>query len=1474
LKTLKKPTKKATLQKAETAPAFRSRNFPIVGVGASAGGVEAFTQMLNALSEDTGMSFVLVQHLDSRHASVLPEVLSRATKMPVGWAEKNQLAEPNRIYIIPPNCDLSIADGHLQIGPRTNTEGLHLPIDRFMRSLAADRGGTAIGVILSGTASDGTLGLKAIKAEGGITFAQSEESAKYPSMPASAIGAGCVDYVLTPDAIARELARIGKHPYLHLREPTAAKLAIEGDGELSKLFYMLRNKTGVDFTHYKPSTIRRRIARRMVVQKIERFQEYLRFVKDHPNELQALYQDILINVTNFFRDPEMYRAMRRSVFPRLMRKRAPDDAVRIWVPGCSTGEEAYSIGIALSEYMREHAHNTPIQVFATDISDAAIERARAGVYPESIAADVPADLLRRYFTSSNSAYQVTRNLRDVCVFARQNVVRDAPFSRLDLISCRNVLIYLNPVLQRRAMSVFHYALKANGYLVLGSSETVGAMSDLFTMLDKKNKIFSKKGGASRIAVEFPPAEPAPPPTETARREPQPWNTLDVGREADRILIGRYAPPGVVIDEGMKVIQFRGRVGRYLEPEPGEANLNLFRMAREGLLPDLRTAVHRAEKKGSTRVEGVQVRYNGGFLNLAIEVIPFGNDGRQPRHFLVLFDEAQAAPQPATRTKGKLTTESSEVRRLKQELTAAKQYLQSIIEAQEAGNEELKSANEEIQSSNEELQSTNEEMETAKEELQSTNEELTTVNEELQTRNLELAHLNNDLSNLLSSVQIPLVMVDSDLRLRRFTPAAERLLNLIPTDVGRPLLDIKPNIEVPDLSDSLRDVIDNLRTVEREVEDSAGKTFSMIIRPYRTSEHKIDGAVLAFVDVSALKTSLAQSRDLREYAEAIAATVREPFLALDADLRVITANSPFYSMFSLTRERVQNVSIFEIGDGEWDIPALRDWLGQTKTSFVQGMEVERNFGAAGHRALSMNVRRIPATGKPRLSLIAIEDITARVALRESQANFSTFAREVPVGVLQADRDAQCTFINPHACRIVGLEAQPAQGRGWTQYIHPDDLSLFLAKEQRARDTNEGFSAELRFILPAGHLTWAHLILIPLAKSNHSFHGYMAALTDITERKDLEDRLMQAQKMEAVGRLAGGVAHDFNNMLTAISSYASQLLRKIPEQDPAYKPAEQIGKVVDQASTVTRQLLAFSRKQLLRPTRVDLNQIVGEMHELLKRLLGDQIDIEVSTSPEKEVVLVDVGQVQQVILNVAINARDAMAKGGRLTLATSHTHIDDHDRVAPGDYVVLSVTDTGIGMDKETRERLFEPFFTTKPPGAGTGLGLSMVYGIVQQSGGTITVESEPGKGATFSIYLPKVTGASETESLAVAQTDHRGTETILIVEDAAVVRNLVRELLEERGYTVLEARDATEAISIAENHDGEIQLLLTDLVMPRIGGHELAKRIRRKVPNLKVIYMSGYSGEALHAIEKEVNFLEKPFKPDHLAECVRNVLDGK
>ncbi len=762
----------------------------IVGVGASAGGLEAFSSLVRALPPKPGFALVLVQHLAPQHESALPTLLTSYTTMPVLQVTDGMRVERNHLYVIPPNVQMGLTDGNFDLRPRPDDRTQYTPIDSFLTSLAEHAQSRAIGVILSGTASDGATGVREVKGAGGITFAQKPETAKYDGMPRAAIATGMVDMVLAPAEIAIKLSQVIAHPYVHDFVPSSGEELSVRDDQLRRIFDLLRPVSGIDFKHYKLPTIKRRLLRRMALQRLTDVQHYIRLLEETPAEVRSLYQDLLIHVTRFFREPESFKALAQQVFPKLVEERGEDQPIRAWVSGCATGEEAYSLAISLLEHLHRHNQDVRIQIFATDVSDTAIEHARAGVYPASIQADVPPETLRRYFTKVDGSYRVTKTVRDFCVFARQDLTKDPPFSRLDLILCRNVLIYMDVMLQQRLISVFHYALNPQGFLVLGQAETVGSQVGLFNLADKKFRIYLKKTSTHTpmaLSVDYPAQGIQ------QRRQPpdasQPEKALQ--SEVARIIFDRYAPPGVVVDADLQIVQFRGQTGAYLEPAPGEASLSLLKMAREGLLYGLRMALHSVRKsKVPVRKTGLRVRSSGGWKPVSLDVLPLTSSGRP--HYLVLFqepnrgrddgDHAEPITPAAPSRRDRRREQQTEFELLERELAASREYLQSIIQELEAANEELQSANEEILSSNEELQSTNEELDTAKEELQSTNEELNTLNEELHGRNEELGLVNSDLVNLLASVQIAIVIISSDLRIRRFTPMAEKVLNLIPGDL--------------------------------------------------------------------------------------------------------------------------------------------------------------------------------------------------------------------------------------------------------------------------------------------------------------------------------------------------------------------------------------------------------------------------------------------------------------------------------------------------------------------------------------------------------------------------------------------------------------------------------------------------------------------------------------------------------------------
>ena len=918
---------------APAAPADVPENAPppiVAGIGASAGGLEAFSTVLRRLPADANLAVVFVQHLAPHHDSALVTLLSAQSAMPVVQAEEGMRVEANHVYVIPPNRHLVISGHELHVGPRPEDRSQFNPIDAFLFSLARSAGRRAVGVVLSGTASDGAIGIRDIKAAGGLTIAQTPQTAKYDGMPRAAIATGMVDLVLPPEQIATQLAEFATRAVSAPAETgEISSEATLTDEQLQELFALLRPVSGIDFRHYKPPTIKRRLFRRMALQRLTDVNDYLRMLRKDVGEVRSLSHDLLIHVTRFFREPESFEAIARDVFPAILEGRVQDRPIRVWVSGCATGEEAYSLAIVLVEFLQKRNSDARVQIFATDVSDAAIEHARAGSYQAGIEADVSPDRLRRFFTKQDGPYRVTKMIRDLCVFARQDLTRDPPFSRLDLILCRNVLIYMDLMLQKKLLSIFHYALNPTGFLVLGPAETVGAQGTLFSLADKKHHIHRKRSTGHAQAMTFPVdySAAAVATSKTLRTEVSMEKALQT--EVTRIINDRFAPPGVIVDAEMQIVQFRGQTGAFLEPAPGEASLNLLKMAKEGLLYGLRSAFSAARKSSApVRRHDLQVRDGEAWTRVDLEIIPLAATGRM--HYLVLFEQhatgrgsaasaraAAAAPSPSSARR----QSKSQMHFLERELAASREYLQSLIQELEAANEELQSANEEILSSNEELQSTNEELDTAKEELQSTNEELNTVNEELHGRNDELSRVNSDLMNLLGSVQIAIVIVGADMRIRRFTPMAEKVLNLIPTDVDRSIGHINPNIEGANLERMIAECIDSISPVEREVQDRQGRWYALRIRPYRSAENKIDGAVLALFDIDAPKRSEAWVRSALDLAEALLQNASEPAALLDSELRLRSANPRFLELFGVPVDGFRGQALTEIARGGDELQRL-------------------------------------------------------------------------------------------------------------------------------------------------------------------------------------------------------------------------------------------------------------------------------------------------------------------------------------------------------------------------------------------------------------------------------------------------------------------------------------------------------------------------------------------------------------------------
>jgi two-component system CheB/CheR fusion protein len=906
--------------------------FPIVGIGASAGGLAAFEAFFSGMPAeiDPGMAFVLVQHLAPDHKSMLSDLVNRYTRMQVFEVEDGMVVRPNCAYIIPPNRDMAFLDGTLQLLEPTAPHGHRLPIDFFFRSLAQDQHERAICIVLSGTGSDGTQGMRAVKGEGGMVMAQNPESTEYDGMPRSAIATGLVDYVLPPAEMPAQLIAYVAHIFGKALRP-ASSLAPKAEDAMRKVFVLLRAQTSHDFSQYKQNTIRRRVERRMAVHKIERLGEYVRHLQQTPAEVEALFRDLLIGVTNFFRDPEVFAALKEQVIPQLFAGKDAGAAIRVWVPGCSTGEEAYSIAILLQEQMELLKQSFKVQVFATDIDRQAIDQARIGLYPTGIAGDISSERLARFFVQEpdGTAFRVQKGLRDMLVFSEQNVIKDPPFSKLDLISCRNLLIYMSGDLQKKLVPLFHYALNPRGVLFLGTSETVGEFADLFATLDRKSKLYQRiedGSGPRRPAMGkyLPPLTEGGADARPSAKAPGD-SKLRLRELTEGALLQQYAPVGALINQHGDILYLHGRTGLYLEPTPGEAGMNILKMAREGLRRELTTALHKAVAiREPVRHPGLRVKTNGDFtsVDLTVRLVTAGpGAASEPALFLVIFEEApQATQQPPEAVAvdswqgvGAMDVDAR-IAALKQELRAKEEYLQTTNEELETSNEELKSSNEEMQSVNEELQSTNEELETSKEELQSVNEELATVNAELQQKVADLSRANNDMNNLLAGTGIGTVFVDHQLCIQRFTPTVTQVINLILSDVGRPVGHIVSNLAGYDrLVEDVKAVLDTLVPKEVEVRSKAGAWYLLRIRPYRTLENVIEGAVITFTEITEMKeaqVALRESEALRHLA-VVVHDANDAVLLRDLEGRILAWNPGAERMYGWSKAEALTMNVRDL-----------------------------------------------------------------------------------------------------------------------------------------------------------------------------------------------------------------------------------------------------------------------------------------------------------------------------------------------------------------------------------------------------------------------------------------------------------------------------------------------------------------------------------------------------------------------------------
>ena len=1461
--------------------AGHDNDLTVVGIGASAGGLEALTELLQHLPPAPDMAFVLIQHLDPRHESSLPELLSVRTGMRVVPVLQETRLEPNRVYVITPNTVLRVRNGRLI--PEERPAESYKPIDAFLSSLAEEYGECAIGVILSGTATDGTLGLKRVKAEGGITFAQNG-TARFDSMPRSAVAAGAVDFVLSPRQIAEELFALAGRPK---RQEPAGIVTPRNGATLETLLRLLRKDCNVDFSQYKQPTILRRLNRRMVVRKCESLEDYVRLVQKDVSELDALFDDLLINVTDFFRDPEVYETAKRIAFPSIIEHRQQPHTIRAWVPGCSTGEEVYSLAIALTEFLESHDLGGAIQMFGTDVSDKTIEVARKGIYSESAVLNVSPERLRRFFVRTDSGYQVSRGIRDMCIFSRHNVAKDPPLSRMDVISCRNLLIYFSPSLQRKVIGTFSYALLPSGCLILGPSETLGELADHFSVLDESRKLYCRRSTVAAQPFDFTGERTDPAPQRARSAPPAPENPArqsgQFQRYADQIVLSRFGPAGLVADDTLRIKNYRGDIAEYLVNSQMQEDAELMTALRPDLRVVLSATIEQARRMDSVVVgESPAVTETDKGRPVAITVIPLALAGK-PMHFLILLgrstvtttevpqENAQEGP-PA----GPVMTIEEENARLTQELSSTREYLQSVIE-------ELRSTNEEAQSANEELQSTNEEMQTSKEELQSSNEELNTINAELQGRNAELAQANDDLLNLLGSMNIPIVMTGRDLRIRRFTAVAEKALRLIPTDIGRPIADLKPRINVPDLEDVLLQVLATLQPYEREVEDHEGKSYLMRVRPYRTGDDRIDGTVLQLLDVSEIKRSLERAKNARDYAETIVNTIREPLAVLDDRLTIRDANSAFYSAMELPEGSATGKPILEASIDQFDTPPIRALFDRLKRGAMELVDVEIEPRAAGDtRTLLLNARRLRSPDGEHLILLAFEDITERK--RQAEARYRRLFESARDGIIIVDaRTGEILDLNPFTGQLLGYQRDEVVGRKLWEIEALRNLPNVRDVVDQIRERGVIRFDQLQALTKDGRQIEVETIASLYHEGDRA--AIQLNMRDVGERKKFERELQESQKLESLGLLAGGIAHDFNNLLTGILGNASLVLSETPSDQRIRHRLRQVVDAAERAASLTRQMLAYAGRGQFVTAVIDLSDLVREISALVRTSIPKGVDLKLDLAPDLPPLEADPAQLQQVLMNLMINGAEAIGENGvgTVTVRTSLREVSAREipqlfksePAEPGTYVQLEVIDTGAGMDEATKARIFDPFFTTKF--TGRGLGLAAVQGIVRRHRGVLFVHSAVGQGSTFRVLLPAASrsGAKYTPQAAAASIPPDS--VVLVIDDERTVLDVAQSVLSRQGVRVLIAEDGSKGVEIFREHSRIISAVILDLKMPVMGGEEALSLLYQINPDVPVILSSGFDeSEVTRRFEtlKPASFLQKPFTAQRLTSAIAAVLSQR
>jgi two-component system, chemotaxis family, CheB/CheR fusion protein len=1477
--------------------------FPIVGIGASAGGVEALRAFFSATSFDSGMAYVVIQHLSPEHESLMAAILGHCTSMPVFQIEDGLEVRPNNVYVIRPGYTVILKDCRLHLGQPVEKRGHRRPIDDFFRSLAQEQQDNAIAVVLSGTGTNGSAGAQAIKAAGGLCIAQDPNTAEFPGMPQSLIHTGYADQVLPAEEIPRALKQYVQHPFLDLNATGRARAAQEIDrhrAELSEIVAIIRLRAGHDFGPYKLGTILRRINRRMGLLGIITLADYANYLRGKADEVSALANDLMINVTGFFRDPEAWEAFREAVIQPLVAQRAPNDTIRAWVTACASGEEAYSLAMLISEEAERLGRSVDVKIFATDTADKSLALARAGIFPGGIEGDLSPERLERFFERDDQTYRVKKTLRDQVVFAPQDVLRDPPFSRVDIVTCRNLLIYLEPEAQRRVLALTHFALREDGYLFLGNAETLGHADTLFEVVSKRWRIYRRLGADRQASNHLPAmlartaeARPITRLAPTVPIRPSPTATIQAA------LLDEFGPPSAVVDANERIVYFHGDASPYLQVPPGETTQNFLDLVRPALRPTVRKALRDAI--AVRRVFSMEVQTETDEGSLWVTAAPLQHS-RPPDYFRVSFQRAPAAKPsdkpPPLGTQSSDGTQSASPgldSALEEEVCILRRELQASVEAFEATNEELKASNEEVTSINEELQSSNEELETGKEELQALNEELATVNEQLQSKLLELEALTNDLDNLLSSTSIAVVFLDTQLRVRRFTPAISDLLELLPTDIGRPLAHLAQKFTDGDLIADASTVLSQLTPLESETLSRSGRWYLRRTLPYRTEDNRIGGVVITFVEITARKRAEQAIQATQQRLQAVIEQMPTAVLIVESPSgKFLLGNRLAAALFEqsyplpfvgLQWTTIQTAIRGLHPDGrpfqrhEW--PLART-LATGETIVDEELEFARTDGS--RVALLMNAAPIRNTaGEIVAAVSAFWDVTERkraeVSLRDSEARFRMLVESAQdFAIFMLDNEGRVVSWNQGAERVTGFAEKDILGQSAAILFTPEDRARLVPDTEIQRASDRGRALDERWHMKKdGTRFWASGVLTVARDANGVPHGFVKVMRDQTERKETDARLQEALRSarqlraraeganRAKDEFISTVSHELRTPLNTIRLWS----RMFVGGKVTASQVSEGGKIIDRAALAQQQLI----DDLLDVSRMASGQLRLALRDTLLidaveaaveavHPLADsrRIDLTTDLSNEVGVVHVDPDRIQQVVWNLLANAVKFTPEGGKVHVGV--TRIDGT--------VEIQVRDTGIGIAQDFLPHVFDRFRQAEHGPtrrfAGLGLGLAIAKQLVELQNGTITAESEgEGRGATFTVYLPlerRAASASVSPSVLNEESSLRGAHLLLVEDDIAASR-ATQLFLEQRGAKVRTAHSAMQAREALATQRPDA--IITDIGMPEEDGYAFIEAWRRSereqnLPRIPVVAVTAFARPQDRERALEVGFDEHLAKP--------------